>query len=209
MLKRAHDGKVESRQPDAETSPQTSTRSSVGRRRILLVEDHPLMREGVALWIRRQPDLDVCGEVDSLPAYNAVFPVSQAQPEDADKPPSDQAASARRRPKTRPKEVGSLKSWHTGGRVPPPDSGRGTRIRRWRLANVVASPESTMRLPSFRDKGSLPLHRWRAGRIAARRSRSTWLAERKGRATISSTMPRTFGDPCLTLRRAQAGPDHS
>jgi DNA-binding NarL/FixJ family response regulator len=32
------------------------------RKRILLVDDHPLMREGVAQWIERASDLEVCGE---------------------------------------------------------------------------------------------------------------------------------------------------
>jgi len=35
------------------------------RKRILVVDDHPLMREGVAQWIRRAPELEVCGEAES------------------------------------------------------------------------------------------------------------------------------------------------
>ena len=35
------------------------------RGRILLVDDHPLMREGIAQWIKRAPDLEVCGEAES------------------------------------------------------------------------------------------------------------------------------------------------
>ncbi len=35
------------------------------RKRILVVDDHPLMREGVAQWIGRAPDLEVCGEAES------------------------------------------------------------------------------------------------------------------------------------------------
>jgi DNA-binding NarL/FixJ family response regulator len=35
------------------------------RRRILVVEDHPLMRAGLAQLINRQPDLVVCGEAGS------------------------------------------------------------------------------------------------------------------------------------------------
>jgi DNA-binding NarL/FixJ family response regulator len=34
-------------------------------KRILVVDDHPLMREGVARWIQGAPDLDVCGEAES------------------------------------------------------------------------------------------------------------------------------------------------
>jgi DNA-binding NarL/FixJ family response regulator len=35
--------------------------------KILLVDDHPLVREGVANLIRQQPDLEVCGEAASEP----------------------------------------------------------------------------------------------------------------------------------------------
>jgi DNA-binding NarL/FixJ family response regulator len=34
-------------------------------KRILVVDDHPLMREGVIQWIQRAPDLEVCGEAES------------------------------------------------------------------------------------------------------------------------------------------------
>jgi DNA-binding NarL/FixJ family response regulator len=36
------------------------------RRRVLLVDDHPLMREGVANWINREPDLEICGKAASV-----------------------------------------------------------------------------------------------------------------------------------------------
>ncbi|MGO8697499.1 MAG: response regulator transcription factor [Limisphaerales bacterium] len=38
------------------------------RRRILVVDDHPLMREGIAKWIERAPDLEVCGEAGTAAA---------------------------------------------------------------------------------------------------------------------------------------------
>jgi DNA-binding NarL/FixJ family response regulator len=44
--------------------PKTK-RPSPQRKRILIVDDHPLMREGVAQWIQRAPDLEVCGETES------------------------------------------------------------------------------------------------------------------------------------------------
>lgn len=37
------------------------------RRRILIVEDHPLMRSGVVAWIHQACDLEVCGEADTAP----------------------------------------------------------------------------------------------------------------------------------------------
>jgi DNA-binding NarL/FixJ family response regulator len=42
------------------------------RRRILVVDDHPLMREGVARWIEREPDLEVCGEAGTPAAGLAL-----------------------------------------------------------------------------------------------------------------------------------------
>lgn len=37
------------------------------RRRILVVEDHPLTREGLVRWINSERDLEVCAEADSGP----------------------------------------------------------------------------------------------------------------------------------------------
>ena len=35
------------------------------RKGVLVVDDHPLMREGVAQWIQRAPELEVCGQAES------------------------------------------------------------------------------------------------------------------------------------------------
>jgi DNA-binding NarL/FixJ family response regulator len=43
------------------------------RRRILVVDDHPLMREGVARWIERAPDMEVCGEAGTAAAGMALI----------------------------------------------------------------------------------------------------------------------------------------
>lgn len=43
--------------------PKRPTRT--GKRRILVVDDHPLTREGLAANINRQPDMEVCGEASS------------------------------------------------------------------------------------------------------------------------------------------------
>jgi DNA-binding NarL/FixJ family response regulator len=48
------------------------------RKRILLVDDHPLMREGIALWIERSPELEVCGQVGS--AQEAVGIIGKLKP---------------------------------------------------------------------------------------------------------------------------------
>jgi DNA-binding NarL/FixJ family response regulator len=41
------------------------TQPPTKRKRILVVDDHPLMREGVAQWIQRAPELEVCGQAES------------------------------------------------------------------------------------------------------------------------------------------------
>jgi DNA-binding NarL/FixJ family response regulator len=51
---------------------------AVSRKRILLVDDHPLMREGIALWIERSPELEVCGQVGS--AQEAVGSIGKLKP---------------------------------------------------------------------------------------------------------------------------------
>jgi DNA-binding NarL/FixJ family response regulator len=49
------------------------------RKRIVIVDDHPLMREGVAQWIQRAPDLEVCGEAES--AAQALSLVEKLKPD--------------------------------------------------------------------------------------------------------------------------------
>ncbi len=52
--------------------------SSKPCKRILIVEDHPLMREGIANWINHDPELEVCGEAggaaDALRAAEKLRP---------------------------------------------------------------------------------------------------------------------------------------
>jgi DNA-binding NarL/FixJ family response regulator len=59
-----------------------STKKAAGGalpKRILLVDDHPLIREGLRGTIQRQPDLVVCGEADS--ASNAISMFASLKPD--------------------------------------------------------------------------------------------------------------------------------
>jgi len=49
------------------------------KRRVFLVDDHPIVRQGLALLINSQPDLVVCGEASSY--AEAVKGIEQTQPE--------------------------------------------------------------------------------------------------------------------------------
>ncbi len=53
--------------------------AAVQRKRIVVVDDHPLMREGVGRWIERAPDLEVCGEAES--ASQALSLVEKLKPD--------------------------------------------------------------------------------------------------------------------------------
>src|SRR5688572_33420298 len=45
----------------------TSDRVSNGKKtRVLLVDDHPIVRQGLRLMIDKEPDLEVCGEADGM-----------------------------------------------------------------------------------------------------------------------------------------------
>jgi DNA-binding NarL/FixJ family response regulator len=55
-------------------------RKQPGRRaRVLIVDDHPAVREALAVRIGRQPDLEVCGEADDVTA--ALRLVADARPD--------------------------------------------------------------------------------------------------------------------------------
>jgi DNA-binding NarL/FixJ family response regulator len=43
------------------------------RARVLIVDDHPVVREGLAMHIANQPDLEMCGEAEDLPGALALL----------------------------------------------------------------------------------------------------------------------------------------
>lgn len=47
--------------------------------RVLLVDDHPIVRQGLGLLIDREPDLSVCGEADS--AHSAFHAITTLRPD--------------------------------------------------------------------------------------------------------------------------------
>jgi DNA-binding NarL/FixJ family response regulator len=49
------------------------------KRRVLIVDDHPLMRQGLAQLINQQPDLAICGEAEDAP--QALRQVSDLKPD--------------------------------------------------------------------------------------------------------------------------------
>ena len=52
---------------------------SVLRKRILVVDDHPVMREAVVQWINNSTDMDVCGEAESV--VKAVSLAKKSKPD--------------------------------------------------------------------------------------------------------------------------------
>src|ERR1700674_1161963 len=51
----------------------------VTKKRILVVDDHPIVRQGLALLINREPDLVVCGEAEE--ATGAMHVLASARPD--------------------------------------------------------------------------------------------------------------------------------
>src|SRR6202050_4076896 len=56
-----------------------SQNQAVTKKRILVVDDHPIVRQGLALLINREPDLVVCGEAEE--AMGALHVLASARPD--------------------------------------------------------------------------------------------------------------------------------
>jgi DNA-binding NarL/FixJ family response regulator len=59
--------------------PKTETPPTVEKRRVLIVDDHPVFRHGITAMINAEPDLSVCGEAGSAPA--ALEAMRRLQPD--------------------------------------------------------------------------------------------------------------------------------
>jgi DNA-binding NarL/FixJ family response regulator len=60
-----------------EIKPQTGSQAK--KCKVLLVDDHPIVRQGLAMLIDREPDLTVCGEAEG--AQSAFHAVATQQPD--------------------------------------------------------------------------------------------------------------------------------
>ena len=56
-----------------------SQNQAVARKRILVVDDHPIVRQGLALLINREPDMVVCGEAEE--SMGALHVLTSAHPD--------------------------------------------------------------------------------------------------------------------------------
>src|SRR5664279_2123700 len=54
-------------------------KQAIARKRILIVDDHPMMRQGLAQLINHEPDLTACAEADT--AAQALKLISAAKPD--------------------------------------------------------------------------------------------------------------------------------
>jgi DNA-binding NarL/FixJ family response regulator len=57
----------------APTDAASPAAQASGKKRILLVDDHPITRQGMKAVINSQPDLEVCGEADQAPQAVELF----------------------------------------------------------------------------------------------------------------------------------------
>jgi DNA-binding NarL/FixJ family response regulator len=60
------------------TTPFFPETAKTGKQSVLIVDDHPLLRQGLALLINQQQDMMVCGETEQ--AHAAMQEIAQAKP---------------------------------------------------------------------------------------------------------------------------------
>ncbi len=61
----------------AQTSPRSDTEE--GKHRVLVVDDHPIVRQGLTMLINREPDLMVCGEAEEM--HSATQAIETLRPD--------------------------------------------------------------------------------------------------------------------------------
>jgi DNA-binding NarL/FixJ family response regulator len=61
------------------TNPVLDRQLQTGKKTVLVVDDHPLMRQGLALLINQQQDMQVCGEAEEAQA--AMHAIAQLRPD--------------------------------------------------------------------------------------------------------------------------------
>jgi len=59
--------------------PNNSIKQAAAKTRILIVDDHPIVREGLSLMMNREPDLMICGEAEDASA--ALTAISTTRPD--------------------------------------------------------------------------------------------------------------------------------
>ena len=55
----------------------THTAPAAQKSKVLVVDDHPIVRQGLALLINREPDLTVCGEAEDAPTAIQSIPATE------------------------------------------------------------------------------------------------------------------------------------
>ena len=70
---------AENREHTSAHNKMTPRRKSAAKKRVLLVDDHPMMREGLAQLFANQPDLEVCGEAGD--ANEALEKIASLKPD--------------------------------------------------------------------------------------------------------------------------------